>query len=55
MVSYHSNYYWYFSYYLGFGQVNPELQNYAAVKLLSALNLPHVTDTLVCVGSYVVS
>lgn len=41
--------------YLGFGQANPDLQNYAAIKLLSALNLPHVTDTLVCVGSYVVS
>jgi hypothetical protein len=39
----------------GFGQINPDLQNYASFKLLSALNVPHVTDTLVCVGSYVVS
>lgn len=41
--------------YIGFGQANRELQNYAAVKLLAALQLPHVTDTLICVGSYIVS
>lgn len=40
---------------LGFGQANADLQNYAALKLLHVLNLPHVTDTLVCVGSYVVA
>ena len=41
--------------YLGFGQPNVQLQNYAALKMLTVLNLPHVTDTLVCVGSYIVS
>lgn len=55
MVQNHPNYYRYLFHHLGFGQGNPDLQNYAALRLLSALNLPHVTDTLVCVGSYVVS
>jgi AP-2 complex subunit alpha len=55
LVSYHSDHHRYLFLHLGFGQANPELQNYAALRLLSALNLPHVTDTLVCVGSYIVS
>lgn len=39
----------------GFGNPNIELQNYAAHRMLSALSLPHITDTLKCVGAYVVA
>lgn len=55
MVQNHTNNYRYYIFYLGFGQSNSELQQYAAIKLYKLLNLPHVTNTLVCVGSYVVS
>lgn len=55
MVQNHSDHHRYNPLHIGFGQANPDLQNYAAIKLLAALNLPHVTDTLICVGSYVVS
>ena len=36
-------------------EANVELQNYAAFKLFKNLHLPHVTDTLLCVGSYIVA
>jgi len=39
----------------GFGTANPELQNYAAQKLYNAMIVPHVTNTMKCVGSYVIS
>jgi AP-2 complex subunit alpha len=55
LVQNHSDHHRYLSIDTGFGQANPDLQNYAAAKLYLALNLPHVTDTLICVGSYVVS
>ena len=31
------------------------MQSYAAQRMYAALNLPHITDTMKCVGSYVVS
>lgn len=39
----------------GFGTPNTELQSYAAQRMYAALSLPHITDTMKCVGSYVVS
>lgn len=39
----------------GFVNPNTELQNYAAQRMYAALSLPHITDTLKCVGSYVVA
>jgi AP-2 complex subunit alpha len=39
----------------GFGTPNAELQSYAALRMYSALNQPFITDTLKCVGSYVIS
>ena len=39
----------------GFGQPNPELQHYAARRMYHAMSVPHVTNTMKCVGSYVLS
>ena len=39
----------------GFVNHNVELQNYAAQRMYLSLNLPHITDTLKCVGSYIVA
>jgi AP-2 complex subunit alpha len=39
----------------GFGSHNAELQNYAAQRLFVGLSQPFITDTLKCVGCYVVS
>ena len=40
----------------GFGkESNPELQKYAAQKLFNTLRLAHVHETLVAIGSYVLS
>ena len=39
----------------GFGTHNTDLQSYAAQRMYTALSLPHITDTMKCVGSYVVS
>lgn len=41
--------------FLGFGTLNSDLQRYAAQRMLMAMNLPHITDTMKCVGSYVIS
>lgn len=39
----------------GFVNPNIELQNYAAQRMYLALNLPHITDTLKCVGAYIIA
>lgn len=40
----------------GFGKdQEPELQKYAALKVYAALNIPHVHETLVKIGSYILS
>ena len=39
----------------GFVNHNTELQFYASQRMYGALNLPHITETMKCVGSYVVS
>eukprot|EP00828_Plagiopyla_frontata_P033554 TRINITY_DN4358_c0_g1_i10.p1 TRINITY_DN4358_c0_g1~~TRINITY_DN4358_c0_g1_i10.p1 ORF type:complete len:861 (-),score=104.07 TRINITY_DN4358_c0_g1_i10:110-2692(-) len=40
----------------GFGNnVNVELQRYASLKLYNALNMPHVHETLVKIGSYILA
>ena len=44
-----------YSYLLGFGTANKELQNYAAIKLFQTLSVPHITETSKCIGSYVVA
>ena len=40
----------------GFGvEASPELQKYACLKLYNALNVPHVHETLVKIGSFIIS
>lgn len=39
----------------GFGQASPELQSYAAQKLYQTMQLPHISETLKCIGAYVLS
>jgi AP-2 complex subunit alpha len=39
----------------GFGQANPQLQGYAAQKLFTTMQLPHISETLKCIGAYVLS
>ena len=39
----------------GFGQANPELQSYAAEKLYATMHFPRISDTMKCIGAYVLS
>jgi AP-2 complex subunit alpha len=40
----------------GFGrEANPQLQRYAAQKLFTALSVPHVHETLIMIGAFVIS
>lgn len=39
----------------GFGQANPELQSYAAEKLYDTMHLPKISETMKCIGAYVLS
>lgn len=39
----------------GFGQASPELQSYAAQKLYSTMHLPHISETMKCIGAYILS
>lgn len=41
---------------IGFGkESNPELQKYAALKLFSAINIPHAHENLIRIAAFVIS